>query len=99
MPAEVKCCVHPVERHAYNGCANCGCSVRWDQHPDRDQDRSESAWDVLRAKLERAERVAETAVAWQKWFIVGQEEGLRKARNPNGELVRAVDDYLCGKES
>ncbi len=34
------CCKHPVERHAYNGCANCGCSMRWPEHPDRDQDES-----------------------------------------------------------
>ena len=34
------CCPHPVERHAYNGCANCRCGVRWDEHPDRDLDTS-----------------------------------------------------------
>jgi hypothetical protein len=37
------CCPHPVERHAYNGCANCGCSVRWPEHPDRDLDTSPEA--------------------------------------------------------
>lgn len=25
----MRCCDHPVERHAYNGCANCGCAVRF----------------------------------------------------------------------
>lgn len=30
----VRCCPHGVERHAYNGCANCSCSVRWPEHPD-----------------------------------------------------------------
>jgi hypothetical protein len=37
------CCPHPVERHAYNGCAECGCCMRWDEHPDRDLDESEAA--------------------------------------------------------
>ena len=37
------CCPHPVDRHAYNGCAECGCNVRWEQHPDRDRDQSPSA--------------------------------------------------------
>lgn len=36
----VDCCRHPVERHAYNGCANCGCGLRWDEHPDRVRDTS-----------------------------------------------------------
>lgn len=31
----MSCCPHPVERHAYNGCADCGCNVRWPEHPDR----------------------------------------------------------------
>lgn len=34
------CCEHPVERHAYNGCANCSCCVRWAVHPDRERDAS-----------------------------------------------------------
>lgn len=34
------CCPHPVERHAYNGCANCGCAVTWTEHPDRAKDMS-----------------------------------------------------------
>jgi len=37
------CCPHLVERHAYNGCADCGCAVRWIDHPDRDLDQSEAA--------------------------------------------------------
>ena len=36
----MSCCPHPVERHAYNGCAECGCGVRWDEHPDRALDAS-----------------------------------------------------------
>lgn len=37
------CCAHPLERHAYNGCADCGCCIRWSEHPDRDLDKSDSA--------------------------------------------------------
>ena len=47
------CCACPVERHAYNGCANCGCCMPWWQHPDRDSDRSESAHPARIAELER----------------------------------------------
>lgn len=36
----IPCCPHPVKRHAYNGCANCSCNVRWDEHPDRARDTS-----------------------------------------------------------
>jgi hypothetical protein len=32
------CCHHPVTRHAYNGCADCGCNVRWTERPDRESD-------------------------------------------------------------
>ncbi len=34
----MSCCPHPVERHAYNGCADCGCGVMFLQHPDRHRD-------------------------------------------------------------
>ena len=47
------CCPHSVERHAYNGCANCGCAVRWDEHPDRDHDRSEAGIQALLAARAR----------------------------------------------
>jgi hypothetical protein len=49
----MSCCPHPVERHAYNGCANCGCSVRWDEHPDRDKDTSPEGVDALEARRTR----------------------------------------------
>lgn len=46
-PAEVQatvrrgtCCAHPVERHHYAGCADCGCGLQWKEHPDRDLDMS-----------------------------------------------------------
>lgn len=42
-----RCCSHPVERHAYNGCQNCGCGVRWDEHPDRELDTSTSGRETL----------------------------------------------------
>jgi hypothetical protein len=34
------CCPHPVEHHAYNGCADCSCGARWSEHSDRDRDTS-----------------------------------------------------------
>ena len=36
----VPCCPHTVERHAYNGCADCGCACRWVDHPERERDTS-----------------------------------------------------------
>jgi len=36
----VRCCNCSVERHAYNGCADCSCGVPWTQHVDRDRDHS-----------------------------------------------------------
>lgn len=47
------CCPHPVERHAYNGCASCGCSVTWSEHPQRDLDTTPEAHDARIAELER----------------------------------------------
>jgi hypothetical protein len=46
------CCAHPVERHAYNGCADCACGVRWSEHPDRDSDTTPSAHPARIAELE-----------------------------------------------
>lgn len=43
MNAALPCCPHPVERHAYNGCTDCGCDVPWNEHPDRDRDMADSA--------------------------------------------------------
>lgn len=43
MSSANRCCPHPVERHAYNGCADCGCNVRWTEHPERDKDMTASA--------------------------------------------------------
>lgn len=37
------CCSHSVERHAYNGCADCVCCVTWGEHPDRARDISSGA--------------------------------------------------------
>ena len=56
------CCSHPVERHAYNGCANCGCSVRWPEHPGRffDMSRDEHTRKaVARARAGRMDASAE----------------------------------------
>ncbi len=39
------CCPHPVERHAYNGCAECGCIVMWCDHPDAWDDTTTSYFD------------------------------------------------------
>lgn len=36
----MSCCPHPVERHAYNGCADCRCNLAWNQHPDRHVDKN-----------------------------------------------------------
>jgi predicted nucleic acid-binding Zn-ribbon protein len=44
------CCPHAVERHAYNGCADCGCNVRWDEHPNRDSDTSPAGHEALEAR-------------------------------------------------
>jgi len=38
---ENACCAHVVARHAYNGCADCGCGVRWSEHPDCEGDVAE----------------------------------------------------------
>lgn len=43
---------------------------------------------------ERMNRVIVAAKAWCEWFIVGQAPSLRKANNPNGALVRAVEAYV-----
>jgi hypothetical protein len=48
------CCEHPVERHAYNGCADCGCSMRWTEHPDRDKDTSAAGVAAIEAQRVRA---------------------------------------------
>lgn len=45
------CCPHPVTRHAYNGCANCGCAVRWIDHPDRDADPELPSINATRARM------------------------------------------------
>lgn len=62
-PARVPCCPHPVERHAYNGCAECGCSVRWDDHPNKELDETTPAREAriaergrLLARIEMLER-------------------------------------------
>lgn len=47
------CCPHPVERHAYNGCADCPCKVPWRRHPGRDSDTSPSAHDARICELQR----------------------------------------------
>jgi hypothetical protein len=54
--------------------------------------KEEAAKDI--EAMEQKDRVVVSAKAWQEWFIVGQEDGLRKAKNPNGDLVRAVDAYV-----
>jgi predicted nucleic acid-binding Zn-ribbon protein len=50
------CCPHTVERHAYNGCAECGCNVRWTEHPERDYDTSDAGLAANKAHRERLER-------------------------------------------
>lgn len=50
----------------------------------------------LQAQIAAMRPVVEMAVVWTPWVITGQEDGLRKAKNPNGDLVRAVDAYLAG---
>ena len=50
---EGPCCVHSVERHAYNGCADCGCGVLWTEHPDRDLDMSQAALDARAFRLNK----------------------------------------------
>jgi hypothetical protein len=50
---EGACCIHPVERHAYNGCADCGCAVCWTEHPDRDLDMSPSAIEARAFRLSK----------------------------------------------
>jgi hypothetical protein len=58
----VPCCPHPVARHAYNGCANCGCGVRWVEHPDRDRDISiEGDATLAMRRARRDERLRELA--------------------------------------
>lgn len=64
------CCPHPVERHAYNGCANCGCGVQWTEHPDRDKDRSEAAFITFIGQRDMALDLVESTKAvadgWMK---------------------------------
>lgn len=50
------CCQHPVERHAYNGCAECGCGVPWTKHPERDYDTSEGGLEANKAYRESLEK-------------------------------------------
>lgn len=63
--ADQPCCQHPVERHAYNGCANCGCSVQWLNHPDRNNDHSKSATDARLARIASLELELEE---WKKRY-------------------------------
>jgi hypothetical protein len=79
----VACCSHPVERHAYNGCADCGCAIPWTEHPDRDLDMTQSARDA-RGPV-RAD-VAAWAAAWAA-------EVRAKARG--AQLLRALNER-CG---
>lgn len=51
---EYPCCPHPVERHAYSGCANCGCAVPWSDHPGRLFDTAIDAH--TRGAVDRARR-------------------------------------------
>ena len=62
----MSCCPHPVELHAYNGCARCGCNVQWTEHPDRKHDVAapllvalwtEGRVDVDRERLKRSQIV------------------------------------------
>ncbi len=60
MSDEKPCCSHPVERHAYNGCADCGCGLRWDEHPNRDMDTSYSCLAERFVLMERRAIAAES---------------------------------------
>lgn len=63
------CCSHGVERHAYNGCADCFCAVRWTEHPRRSMDLSAPA--------------IETRIAtrwWHKHHGTGEVRAARERR-------------------
>lgn len=53
MPDPVSCCPCAVERHAYNGCADCPCDVPWYEHPERDTDTTPSGHEARVAELQR----------------------------------------------
>jgi hypothetical protein len=57
------CCDHPVERHAYNGCAECSCNVLWVEHPDRDYDTSEAGLEANKMYRDRLQTQLEEARA------------------------------------
>lgn len=44
----MSCCPHPVERHAFQGCANCSCCVTWVDHPNRERDKSPEGLSTLK---------------------------------------------------
>ncbi len=64
------CCPCGVERHAYNGCADCRCPVAWNQHPRRDFDMTDAA---EAARQAQGSRPATRKTFWQWW--AGQRYG------------------------
>ncbi len=104
----ISCCPHTVERHAYNGCADCGCGVTWSEHPDRalDTSRDGVAANARRGKKSPAQLDREIAAmvtvglpiaarfaARQKVMVSGDVGTRTLDKIPDGEIVKVFEDY------
>lgn len=93
---ENACCAHVVARHAYNGCADCGCAVRWSEHIDCAGDAADEhlmfhTYDRNRADARGGQHVAKfDAVVIVVHVPTGIAAECRTERSQLGCKARAV---------